>query len=733
MPVSIQTPYNSSTANGVTTVFPYTFKILNSADLKVKVGGVLKALSTDYTVSGVGGDGGNVTFVTAPANGAIVVRYSDTLLKRDTDYQQNGDFLESVVDADFDRLWLALRDAGAVSARALRAPVGEALSELPAAATRAGAFLGFDSSGQPTMLATADLGETVVSGYMETLLDAADAPAARALLGAATQPCVTMIRTQDSTNDTVTSAAWKVILPDGSRLDTTGTTSEGLQEAINYAARYGYDLFVYGGGIKALKWGAAYGGALGTNPFTTTNGSNVVAVAHTAHGLTTGDKVTFDGLSAALNGIPEAQIENVEKAVTVTGVNGYTFTTTNNATSSGAAGGASVRYQHSGQDVAIISCTAGLDIPPIQGVRWDIHATINFGGSGGTPAIDFDSIMASDIKFSGQIVASSGYSIGVRFRPTLELPQDPNGPTITSSYIELPSVVMAGGGGVGIDMDASAGGISSNIWKFIEPNEGAVGIRVQVGASTTFDHNQINAVDIHAQDTSINAGVSATNAANIFGNTWNVQCDASTGGVGVEIWGRNETWTVSVTNLEGSPTTGITLNTSAKQNHVTVLRNDASTKVNDAATEKSNVLYTPRSAVDAHKNATNQTGVATATWTKVTYGTEVLDALGEWASSTFTVTHAGLYLVRASAMLIGLGPSGVFKMAIAKGGTRILIDEGGNLTGGAADTAVSICSPLLLAAGDTIEIQVNHNHGSNRDISGDITLTRFSIVRLQGS
>ena len=733
MPVSIQTPYNSSTANGVTTVFPYTFKILSADDLKVTVDGVLRALSTDYTVSGIGGDGGNVTFLVAPANGAIVTRYSDTLMKRDTDYQQGGDFLEAVVDADFDRLWLGLRDLSATAGRSLRAPAGESLAQLPAAATRAGAFLGFDSVGQPTMLATADLGDTVVSGYMDTLLGAADARAARALLGAATQPCVTMIRSQDATNDTLTSALWKVYLPDGSVLDTTGTTSEGLQEAMNYAAQYGYDLFVYGGGIKPMKWGVPYGGALGTNPFTTSNGSNIVTVTHTAHGLTTGNKVTFDGLSAALNGIPEAEIEHVEKTITVTGTNTYTFTTTTNASSSGAAGGSAVRFQHSGQDVAIISCVAGLDIPPLQGVRWDIHATINFGGPGGTPAIDFDSIMASNIHFAGQIVVSAGYSIGVRFRPSLELPQDPFGPVITAAYIKLPSVVMAGGGGVGIDLDATSGGISSNVFQFVEPNDGAIGIRVQVGALTTFDHNQINAVDIHAQDTSINAGVAATHAANIFGNTWNVQCDASTGGVGVEMWGRNEAWTISVTNLEGSPSTGVTLNTSAKQNHITMLRNDATTKIVDAATEKSNVINTPRSAVDAHKNATNQTGVATATWTKVTFGTEVLDALGEYASSTFTAVNAGLYLVRASAMLIGLGPSGVFKMAIKKGASRVLIDEGGNLTGFAADTAVSICAPIVLAAGDTLEIEVNHNHGSDREISGDITLTRFSIVRLQGT
>jgi hypothetical protein len=44
----------SYTAAGSQTVFAYTFKIYVDADLKVYVNGILKTLTTDYTVSGAG-------------------------------------------------------------------------------------------------------------------------------------------------------------------------------------------------------------------------------------------------------------------------------------------------------------------------------------------------------------------------------------------------------------------------------------------------------------------------------------------------------------------------------------------------------------------------------------------------------------------------------------------------------------------------------------------------------
>lgn len=80
-----------------------------------------------------------------------------------------------------------------------------------------------------------------------------------------------------------------------------------------------------------------------TNPFTVTNGSPEVSVAHTAHGLTNGQYVRWpDGTS--FNGIT---LNGDYYAVTVTTVDAYTFTAGQNATSSGSGvGGSSINYEH---------------------------------------------------------------------------------------------------------------------------------------------------------------------------------------------------------------------------------------------------------------------------------------------------------------------------------------------------------------------------------------------------
>jgi hypothetical protein len=158
MTVAVQTPISSYTGNGVTTAFSFGYYVAAAGDLVVMVDGVVKTITTDYTLTGIGsGSGGTCTFVTAPASGADVVLYRDTDLLRDTDYQDNGDLLAAIVNADFDRLWLALQETinGAkMSSRAIRAPVGETLNELGDAAARAGKVLSFNAStGQPEAVA----------------------------------------------------------------------------------------------------------------------------------------------------------------------------------------------------------------------------------------------------------------------------------------------------------------------------------------------------------------------------------------------------------------------------------------------------------------------------------------------------------------------------------------------------------------------------------------------------
>ncbi|HDT5902861.1 TPA: hypothetical protein QHC16_002427 [Klebsiella michiganensis] len=110
MSVPNQTPYNIYTANGLTTVFAYEFYLISASDIQVTING--NEVTSGYTVSGVGStNGGEVTFLTAPANGATVIFERVTPTYRLTDYQDNGDLLADTVNKDFDRLWMAIQRA----------------------------------------------------------------------------------------------------------------------------------------------------------------------------------------------------------------------------------------------------------------------------------------------------------------------------------------------------------------------------------------------------------------------------------------------------------------------------------------------------------------------------------------------------------------------------------------------------------------------------------------------
>jgi hypothetical protein len=153
MTVAIQNTVNNYQANGATAVFAYGFQVLQAADLVVQVDGATKALGVDYTVSGVGVQaGGNVTFLTNPANGQKVTLYRDTAINRSTDYQDSGDFLSKTVNADFDRTVMMVQElaSGTKSIQnVLRVPQGESVANLPPAASRANMILAFDGSGNP--------------------------------------------------------------------------------------------------------------------------------------------------------------------------------------------------------------------------------------------------------------------------------------------------------------------------------------------------------------------------------------------------------------------------------------------------------------------------------------------------------------------------------------------------------------------------------------------------------
>lgn len=161
MTVPLQDPIKTHAGNGVSTAFAFDFYVLQAADLVVTVmdlSGIttVKALTTDYTISGLGNQsGGAVTFLVPPASGTVVTLYRSVALSRQVDYQDNGDLPADTLNRDFDRIWMALQDrllGGLGLSSTLRVPSGETVDELPAAGSRANKYLGFDSAGLPALL-----------------------------------------------------------------------------------------------------------------------------------------------------------------------------------------------------------------------------------------------------------------------------------------------------------------------------------------------------------------------------------------------------------------------------------------------------------------------------------------------------------------------------------------------------------------------------------------------------
>ncbi|EOV0283827.1 phage tail fiber protein [Salmonella enterica] len=108
MSIPVQVPFDLYVANGSTTVFPYRFLLNQASDLRITANG--KTVSSGFSVSGEGNQsGGQITFSTPPSSGTKIAILRNIPLRRDTEYQDNGDLLASTINADFDRLWMAVQ------------------------------------------------------------------------------------------------------------------------------------------------------------------------------------------------------------------------------------------------------------------------------------------------------------------------------------------------------------------------------------------------------------------------------------------------------------------------------------------------------------------------------------------------------------------------------------------------------------------------------------------------
>ena len=159
MTISTTTIKNSYNGNASTSVFNYTFKIVDDDDIQVIIRSstgseTTKTKSTHYTVAGVGNaGGGSITFTSGniPASGETVV------LRRSTPQTQGMDLIDNdPLDADtlenaFDKITSIAQELQEEVNRSIKLSptntIGSTIFTL-SATDRAGAVLGFDGAGE---------------------------------------------------------------------------------------------------------------------------------------------------------------------------------------------------------------------------------------------------------------------------------------------------------------------------------------------------------------------------------------------------------------------------------------------------------------------------------------------------------------------------------------------------------------------------------------------------------
>lgn len=129
-----------------------------------------------------------------------------------------------------------------------------------------------------------------------------------------------------------------------------------------------------------------------------------------------------------------------------------------------------------------------------------------------------------------------------------------------------------------------------------------------------------------------------------------------------------------------------------------------------------------------HKNGTNQT-IATGTATKLTWSTVDFDPL-IWfndANERIIPTLAGKVRVNATARFLSANDGVRLDMEIRKNGGNVGFSR--NPVGASGSANVAAAAEIdVNGSTDYIEIYVDHDHGSNLDISGGIADTYFEVV-----
>jgi hypothetical protein len=122
--------------------------------------------------------------------------------------------------------------------------------------------------------------------------------------------------------------------------------------------------------------------------------------------------------------------------------------------------------------------------------------------------------------------------------------------------------------------------------------------------------------------------------------------------------------------------------------------------------------------------SSDQTGIVTSTWTDLDYNsTSAYPRWGMLVSDVFTAPLGGSYKIASRVEFISVADGTLLKMRLVDSGGTVLQEMASkhNSTGGAVTLALHGTALYTCAAGQTFKVQVWHNHGSDRSLTGGAT------------
>ena len=151
------------TGNGVTTTFPFTYKVFSTADVQVIrltiSTGVETTLTlvTDYNITLNGNQdsnpGGNIVMVTPLLALYKLTATSDIANLQPTDLTNQGGFYPEVITDALDRATIQIQQLADQTDRAIKIPISDGVLDMttPGTADRASKYFVYDASGKPSV------------------------------------------------------------------------------------------------------------------------------------------------------------------------------------------------------------------------------------------------------------------------------------------------------------------------------------------------------------------------------------------------------------------------------------------------------------------------------------------------------------------------------------------------------------------------------------------------------